>query len=85
MELITTKAVDMLITDSVSILTRKYVEIDGTTSQVGENHRCAYVNSERGRALLQANEPENVVSAVFAIWGDTPTVVEEIPDVETIE
>lgn len=77
MEIITNKTVDMLTEDSVSILTKKFVDLEGTLTQVGENHRCAYSNSESGRKLLQENEPENVVTAVFAIWGDTPVVVEE--------
>jgi hypothetical protein len=50
MEIIESKIVDMLTADSVSILTKKYVELDGVKSQVGENHRCSYVNTEDGRA-----------------------------------
>lgn len=72
------KTVDMLTTDSVSILTQKYIEVDGTYEQVGHNHRKAYVNSETGRSDLQMTEPEDVVNAVFAIWGDSPTVSEEV-------
>lgn len=68
------KTVDMLTTDSVSILTQKFIEIDGVKTQVGENHRCSYINSKIGRSDLQGVEPEEVVSAVFAIWGESPTV-----------
>lgn len=70
------KTVDMLTTDSVSILTQKFIDVDGVETQVGQNHRCAYVNSETGRNALQSTEPEEVVTAVFAIWGDTPIVSE---------
>lgn len=70
------KVVDMLTKDSVSILTQKFVEIDGVETQVGENHRCSYVNSELGRSDLQGSEPEAVVNSVFSIWGETPTVNE---------
>lgn len=69
------KVVDMLTKDSVSILTQKFVEIDGVETQVGENHR-SYVNSELGRSDLQGSEPEAVVNSVFSIWGETPTVNE---------
>lgn len=85
MEIITNKTVDMLNQNSVSILTRNYVDIEGTLTQVGENHRCAYSNSESGRALLQTSEPENVVTAVFAIWGNSPTVEEPVWEGENTE
>lgn len=76
MEIKERKTVDMLTVDSVSILTQNYIEFNGVQTQVGQNHRCAYVNSETGRNALQSTEPEEVVTAVFAIWGDTPTVSE---------
>lgn len=71
------KTVDMLTEDSVSILTQKFIDIDGVTSQVGQNHRKAYVNSQSGRETLQNEQPEEVVNAVLSIWGDTPTIEEE--------
>lgn len=77
------KTVDMLTTESVSILTQKFIEEDGEMLQVGKNHRRAYINSQSGREVLEVNEPEDVVNAVFAIWGDTPTVVE--PELEKTE
>lgn len=76
MEIKEKKTVDMLTADSVSILTQNYIEFNGVQTQVGQNHRCAYVNSETGRNNLQNAEPEEVVNAVFAIWGDTPTISE---------
>ena len=75
------KTVDMLTSDSVSILTQKFITIDGVVSQVGENHRRAYENSESGRKLLQEGEPQEVVNSVLSIWGDTPTITyPEVPD-----
>ena len=76
------KRVDMLDTESVSIITRTVIDYKGNTLQVGENHRCAYVNSEKGRAALIEKEPEEVVNAVWAIWGDTPTVSEDVSEYE---
>ncbi len=70
----TKKIVDMLTADSVSILTQKFMKDDGEIVQVGKNHRKGYVNSGSGRAELQEKEPAEVVEAVLAIWGDTPTV-----------
>ena len=77
MEIKEKKTVDMLTTDSVSILTQKFINVDGVETQVGENHRCAYVNSKTGRNTLQKQEPHDVVNSVFAIWGDVPTINEE--------
>ena len=77
MEIKERKTVDMLTIYSVSILTQKFIDVDGVPTQVGQNHRCAYVNSESGRKSIAESEPEEVVSAVMAIWGDTPTVNEE--------
>lgn len=71
------KTVDMLTKDSVSILTQKFIELDGVNTQIGNNHRCSYINSERGRKALIQKEPENVVNAVFAIWGDVTTITED--------
>ena len=77
MEIKEKKTVDMLTTDSVSILTQKFIEVDGVETQVGQNHRCAYSNSSTGRKDLQKQEPQDVVKSVFAIWGNAPTINEE--------
>ena len=79
MEIKEEKTVDMLTNQSVSILTQKFIEINGVRSQIGDGHRCAYVNSETG-SDLQGTEPEEIVNAVFAIWGESPTVVDELEE-----
>lgn len=76
MEIKVRKTVDMLTTQTVSILTQKFIELDGIETQVGNGHRCAYSNSTIGRQELQNSEPEDVIASVFAIWGDTPTINE---------
>ena len=80
-EIIETKTVDSLTKDSVSILTQKFY--DG--QKLGDNHRTAYVNSADGRKIISENEPEDVVTSVFAIWGDTPTLIpkEETENIES--
>lgn len=78
MDIVTKKTVDMLTHDSVSILTQKFVTVEGTEQQVGGNHRVAYVNSNLGRTNLQENEPDYVQSAVLSYWGDTATVDDEV-------
>ncbi len=92
METITKKTVTSLTSESVSILTREvyyttekvpqlvedeWKEVDVEKEvQVGSNHRCAYSNSESGRAMLAEREPEEIVAEVMEVWGDAPTVEE---------
>ena len=77
MEITTKITIDMLTEESVSILTQKFLELDGEVTQVGMNHRKAYINSEQGRTELKAEQPKDVLNSVMSIWGDTPKVVEE--------
>lgn len=78
------KSVDMLTKDSVSIETTKTAVIDGTEYTLGLPHRCAYVNSLQGRAMLVEQETTDVVAAVLAMWGDTPTVQEPEGETENV-
>lgn len=77
MEVLTRVTIDMLTSESVSILSQKYVTIDGVDTQVGDNHRKAYANSKAGREELRGEQTADVVNAVFAIWGNEPTVEEQ--------
>mgnify|MGYP001132449298 CR=1 FL=1 len=45
----TKKTVDMLTTNSVSILTQKFIDDNGKIVQVGTNHRKGYENTLSGR------------------------------------
>lgn len=65
---------DMLTISDVSMKKQQYVTIDGTEYPIGEPWRRAYVNSVQGRSQVQAEVPEPYRSAIFAVWGDTPTV-----------
>ena len=71
---------DMLTDKSVSVVKQGYAVIDGTPYAVGEPHRCAYVNSEHGRAEIEAELPAEYAQAVLAVWGDAPTVVEGVEE-----
>lgn len=74
--MITQIALDMLTETGVSVKTQKYVEDGGVEYAVGEPHRRAYVNSERGRQEIASELPEPYLSAVMAVWGGAPTVEE---------
>ena len=74
--MITRITLDMLTETGVSVKTQKYIEDGGVEYAVGEPHRRAYVNSERGRAEIAANLQEPYLSAVMAVWGDSAKVIE---------
>ena len=79
--MITELFIENLGIDSVSVLTKNFIEYNGTKFQVGGNHRKAYVNSERGRKEIMSELGEPYLSAVMAVWGDNPTVVEKTDDI----
>lgn len=68
---------DMLTQDSVSVKRQRYAVVDGEEYPIGQPHRKAYINSERGRTEIQNELEEPYLSAVMAVWGEQPTVVEE--------
>ena len=67
---------DMLTTDSVSVLKQQYITVDGTDIRVGDNVRNAYMNTQTEREQLKEILPEEYYNAVMAVWGDNPTIAE---------
>jgi hypothetical protein len=65
---------DMLTQDSVSLKKQQYTTIDGVEYPIGQPWRRAYVNSEQGRAQVTAEVQEPYRTAIFAVWGDEPTL-----------
>ena len=85
MEVKKKKTVDMLTPDGVSIMTSQLVSLDGEMVQIGDPHRRAYANSLSGRKEIQEIETEDVTQAVFAIWGDSPTIADDVGEDDTKE
>ena len=69
MELKEKITLDTLTKDSVSVLRQKFVVIDGTEMQVGENVRNAFTNCEDDRKILKEQLSEDYYNAVMAVWG----------------
>lgn len=67
---------DMLTQDSVSVKKQQYTVVEGKEYPISEPWRRAYVNSAQGRARVQTEVPEPYRNAIYAVWGDTPTVTE---------
>jgi hypothetical protein len=71
---------DMLTQDSVSLKKQNYVTVEGAEYPIGEPWRRAYVNSISGRAQVTEEVQDPYKSAIFTVWGETPTV--ENPSVD---
>lgn len=76
MEIRTAYYIDRLREDSVSIAKQDFLVREESEQKLGELHRKAYFNSENGRTELSEEIPEPYVSAVLAVWGNTPTITE---------
>ena len=64
---------DLLCKNSVSVKTTEKTIIDDIERTIG-TYRKAYANSPIGRQQIVDEIPEEYATAVFAVWGDTPTV-----------
>lgn len=67
--------IDMLNENTVSIVTVFLATIDGEEIEV-KRTRKAYNNSSIDRQLLIDELGKPYTTAIFAIWGDTPTVTD---------
>lgn len=56
---------------------------DGAQIELADGARKWYCNNLEGRAALADEHPSEVVAEVMAVWGDTPTVPDYIPEEET--
>jgi len=65
---------DMLTQSSVSLKRQQHTIVDGKEYPVGDPWRRAYVNSGQGRLAVESEVLEPYKTAIFAVWGDTPTV-----------
>jgi hypothetical protein len=66
-----------LTTDGVTVIKQKYTTIEGVDYNIGEQWAKGYANSTQGRQEVQAEVIEPYLSAVMAMWGDSPTVTVE--------
>lgn len=83
MNIIENKNIEDLFVDGVIIATQKMLISDGEEPQkVGDVKRVSYGNWQSDRQRLVENEPENIVNAVMAIWGDVPTIIEPTIEVQ---
>lgn len=62
--------------DSVSVKKQNYTTLGGNKYAIGKLSSQGYYNSTKGRTEVQAEVTEPYLSAIMAVWGDTPTVTE---------
>ncbi len=67
---------DILTQDSVSLKKQKYIVQNDIKYTVGQPWKRGYMNSTQGREQVQTEVPEPYRSAIFTVWGDTPTVAD---------
>ena len=65
--------IDLLTENSVSVITKRYAEINGTTYLIG-TYRKAYDNSPTGRQMIEDELSATDSAAIMAKWGDEATV-----------
>lgn len=64
---------EQLTADSVNVVTVSYVRVNSKLCEIGRE-RVSYSNSTVGRELISKAIPNEYVLAVFAVWGDNPTM-----------
>jgi hypothetical protein len=74
-------ALDMLTATTVSVRRERTIEVEGEILSLTP-HRKAYMNSPSGRQQVQAEIPEPYQSAIFAVWGESPTVADPVEETE---
>ena len=65
---------DGLTNEIVSLKRQSYTTVDGVEYPIGEPWRRAYSNSPIGRLAVENEVTEPYKAAIFAVWGDSPTV-----------
>jgi len=67
---------DMLSEESVSLRRQTFVTVEGVEYAVGDPWRRSYVNNTSGRIQVKNEVPEPYKAAIFAVWGESPTVAD---------
>lgn len=78
------KIIESLVKDGVTIVTKKYAEIEGESYLI-EQDSHTYGNWKEDRANLARDEPEDIANTILSYWGDSPTLVNPALAVEAQE
>ena len=73
---------EFLTINTVNVIIIKTLELNGKIYEL-ERSRICYSNSPIGRNMVVEKLPQQYANAIFAIWGDEPTV--EDPKINIVE
>ena len=62
--------------DHVDVICQDVITIDGITKNLDLPRANAYVNDAFDRSRIKEDLPENYQAAIFAVWGETPTITD---------
>lgn len=68
-------SIELLNKNSVNINIQHFANVEGETYLI-RREGISYSNSPIGRMRVVKEVPEEFVNAIFALWGDTPTVAD---------
>ncbi|RXM57222.1 hypothetical protein [Clostridium tetani] len=69
---------DTLTRESVSVKKQKYIVQDNKKYTIGNAWRRVYINSVQGRQQVEKEIIEPYKSVIMLMWGDKPTIIEEV-------
>lgn len=70
MELKEKVTLDMLTSESVSVLKQQFITVNGVEMQVGSNERNSFSNTKEDREVLKNVLSDEYYAAVIAMWGE---------------
>lgn len=70
MELKEKVTLDMLTSESVSVLKQQFITVNGVEMQVGSNERNSFSNTKEDREVLKNVLSDEYYTAVIAVWGE---------------
>lgn len=70
MELKEKVTLDMLTSESVSVLKQQFITVNGVEMQVGSNERNSFSNTKEDREVLKNVLSYEYYTAVIAVWGE---------------
>ena len=62
--------------NSVDVIWQDVITINGITRNLDLPRAGAYVNDEFDRSRIVEDLPKDFQDAIFAVWGDTPTITD---------
>lgn len=69
---------EALTENTVNVLIKEYITVDGNTFQIGKPSRRTYSNTSMDRLELENRLPERYFNAIISVWGEKPTIADPV-------